>query len=333
MQEKSYYSFTYLLNQFLTNYCKEQRNLSKNTIHSYASTFKFLIKYCVEKKNLKINEIDFTILDNTLINEFLNFVEEKNSINTRNQRLACIKSFYQYVMSEVPSQLFNGQKILMIKSKKFNKTTIEYISQEGMTLLFNQPDIKTQKGRNDLVILTTLYDTASRISEFLNIKLKDINLGDIPYIIVKGKGRKNRVVTIRKDIKNNLELYIKENNIVDTEQYLFNHKGKQYSNQGITDKINKYVNLAKKEKDIYPLKCTPHIFRHSKAMHLLQNGASLEEIQDYLGHESLETTRIYAKYNVKQQSEILEKCSPSIKSGVMSKWENDENILEILNNL
>ncbi len=332
MHKQNNYSFTYLLNQFLINYCKEQRNLSDNTIHSYASTFKFLIKYCIENKNMKIGDIDFNVINNSLIIEFLDFVETKNSINTRNQRLACIKSFYQYVMSEVPSQLFNGQKVLMIKSKKFNKSTIEYISQEGISLLFNQPNLMLQKGRNDLVILTTLYDTACRITEFLNIKLKDIYLGEIPYIIVYGKGRKSRIVTIRTDVKNNLKMYIKENNITNPDQYLFCHKNKQYTSQGITDKIKKYVNLAKKEKNIYPSKCSPHIFRHSKAMHLLQNGASLEEIQDYLGHESLETTRIYAKYNIEQQSKILEKYSPNV-NGIIPKWVNDENILEVLNKL
>ena len=118
-------------------------------------------------------------------------------------------------MTELPSQLFNGFKILKIPKKKTNKPIIDYISQEAISLIFAQPDITTKKGRNDLVILTTLYDSACRISEFLNIKLKDIHFASVPYIEIYGKGRKKRIVTIREDIKNNLEKYIYENNIID----------------------------------------------------------------------------------------------------------------------
>lgn len=327
------YCFNYLLSEFLTSYCCKKRNLSTNTIHSYATTFKFFIQYCINIECIKIEKINFDIIDDELIKRYLDYVENKNSISTRNQRLAAFKSFYQYVMTELPSQLFNGFKILKIPKKKTNKPIIDYISQEALSLVFDQPDITTKKGRNDLVILTTLYDTACRISEFLNIKLKDIHFASVPYIEVYGKGRKKRIVTVREDIKNNLEKYIYENNIIDNDQYLFSHNGKVYTRQGITSLIAKYVNIAKKEKDIFPKKYTPHIFRHSKAMHLLQNGATLEEIQDYLGHEFIETTRVYAKYNIEQQNKALEKATSNLVNTNLDKWKNDENILTFLNNL
>ena len=206
-------SFSYLLTEFLTTYCERKRNLSKNTIHSYASNFKFFIQYCINEKRINITELNFDVIDENLINDYLNFVENNNSISTRNQRLASIKSFYQYVMTELPMQLFNGFKILKISTKKANKPTIEYFSQEAITLLFNQVDINNKKGRRDLIILTTLYDTACRIEEFLNIKTKDVHFNPVAYIEVTGKGRKNRIVTIRKDVKNNLEKYISENNL------------------------------------------------------------------------------------------------------------------------
>jgi len=330
---KDEHSFSYLLSNFLTSYCKEKRNLSPNTIHSYATIFKQFIQYCIDIKEIKLEKINFDIIDETLVNEYLKSIEEKNSISTRNQRLAAFKSFYQYVMVELPSQLFNGYKILKIPNKKTNKTTINYISQEAITLLFEQPNIKTNKGRRDLVILTTLYDSGCRISEFLNIKLKDLHMGDIPYIDIHGKGRKERIVTIRKQIRENLENYIYENRISDPNQYLFSHNNRVYTRQGITAKIEKYVNMAKETKNIFPNKYTPHILRHSKAMHLLENGASLEQIQDYFGHESMDTTKLYAKYNIKQQSEALEKSSLSLQNQKLNRWQKDEQILELLNKL
>lgn len=330
---KNEYCFNYLLSQFLTTYCSQQRNLSSNTIHSYATTFKLFINYCIEIKSIKIEKINFDVIDNILVEGYLDYVENDNSINTRNLRLAAFKSFYRYVMAELPSQLFNGFKILKIPKKKNNKTTIDYISQEALSLVFNQPNIATKKGRRDLIILTTLYDTACRISEFLNIKLEDVHLESIPYIEVYGKGKKRRIVTIRKKIKENLEKYIIENKITKCNQYLFTHNGKIFTRQGITAIIAKYVSEAKKEKDIFPKTYTPHIFRHSKAMHLLQNGATLEEIQDYLGHESLDTTKMYAKYNIEQQSKILERNSSKLTEIKVNRWENDSQILEFLNNL
>lgn len=327
------YCFNYLLSEFLTSYCCKKRNLSSNTIHSYAITFKIFIHYCMEIESIKIEKINFDIIDDELVKRYLDYVENKNSISTRNQRLAAFKSFYQYVMTELPSQLFNGFKILKIPKKKTNKNIIEYISQEALSLVFKQPDITTKKGRRDLVIMTTLYDSACRISEFLNIKLKDLHLDSVPYIEIYGKGRKRRIVTIRNEIKENLEKYICENNITESNQYLFSHNNKVYTRQGITAIIAKYVNTAKQHKDIFPKTYTPHIFRHSKAMHLLQNGASLEEIQDYLGHESLDTTKIYAKYNIEQQSKALEKATTNLTDSKLNKWQNDTTILEFLNNL
>lgn len=327
------YSFSYLLSEFLTTYLQRKRNLSKNTIHSYATNFKLFLQYCINEKHMNIRKINFDIIDRRLIEEYLDYIEKRNSINTRNQRLAAIKSFYQYVVLELPTELFNGYNILKIPKKRTIKDTAEYFSQEAISVLFKQPDISTKRGRNDFVILTTLYDTACRITEFLNIKLKDLHLGETPYIDIQGKGRKKRIVTIRKSIKENLEKYIYENKITNPEQYLFSHNNKVYTRQAITTKIAKYINNIKQEDVILPTKYTPHIFRHSKAMHLLENGASLEEIQDYLGHESMDTTKIYAKYNIEQQKKALEKASNNLTDSKLSRWHNDSSIIEFLNNL
>ena len=313
--------FSYYLSSFLGKYLIIERNMSDNTIRSYKKTFQILIDYLVNIKNFKLSDITFKNVTREIILEFLDYLEndKKNSIRTRNQRLACIKSFYQYCKIDEIDNIDNIRKILMIKAKKETKKVMVYLTEEELKQIFDSVDTSTKIGRRDLTILTLLYDTAARASEIINLKMEDIHLEE-KRIVLTGKGNKQRVVPIMEQTKELLVNYIKENNIENG--YLFNINGKKISQYTLTKIVNKYSKNINK-------KISPHTFRHTRAVHLLDKGVNIVYIQELLGHASIITTMEYAKVIEKSKFEAIEKVNPKLTEE-LPDWNDTPDLLNQL---
>lgn len=310
--------FNYYLSKFLSDYLIIERNLSPNTIKSYKKTFQFLIEYLVKVKHFKLNEITFKNITREIIIDFLNSLEEKgNSIQTRNQRLGAIKSFYQFCLIDEIENIDNINKILTIKAKKFTKKVIDFLTEDELKQVFDSIDISTKIGRRNLTILVLLYDTGARVSEIINLKVEDIHLEE-KYVILTGKGNKQRVVPIMENTKKLLINYFKEN-----KEKLWNN---DFTYEGI-----RYI--FKKIKLILNKNITPHTFRHSRAIHLLDNGVNIMYIKEFLGHECISTTQEYAKVIEKSKFDAIKMASPNINNDTLKDWNDDHDLLNLLLNL
>ena len=319
--------FSYYLSKYLKDYLVMERNYSENTLKSYTKTFKLLIEYLVNKKGYKLTDITFSNVNQNIIVEFLKYLEEerKNTINTRNQRLAAIKSFYQYCSTEEIENINNINKVLLIKEKKTSKKLINYLTEGELKKLFNSIDISTKIGRRDMTLLSLLYDTGARANEIIELKYKDINL-ETKRIILDGKGKKKRVVSMMEQTKKMLIQYLKEFNIK-SEDYVFNKNHKKYNNRFIRDVLEKY-------KDIIPdKKIHPHVFRHTRAVHLLDHGINIVYIQEFLGHESVVTTQTYASVIEESKFKAIEQAAPEYRNEGLSDWNDDLDLLNQLLNI
>lgn len=319
--------FSYYLSKYLKDYLVMERNYSENTQKSYTKTFKLLIEYLVNKKGYKLTDITFSNVNQNIIVEFLKYLEEerKNTINTRNQRLAAIKSFYQYCSTEEIENINNINKVLLIKEKKTSKKLINYLTEEELKKLFDSIDISTKMGRRDLMLLSLLYDTGARANEIIKLKYKDINL-ETKRIILDGKGKKKRVVSMMEQTKKMLIQYLKEFNIK-SEDYVFNKNHKKYNNRFIRDVLEKY-------KDIIPdKKIHPHVFRHTRAVHLLDHGINIVYIQEFLGHESVVTTQTYTSVIEESKFKAIEQAAPEYRNEGLSDWNDDLDLLNQLLNI
>lgn len=320
-------------------YLPSQKNVSKNTIQSYRDTFKLLIKYCQETKNIKAERITLDFLSSKLLIGFLEWLEKdrKCSISTRNQRLSAIHSFFRYVQAEEPSGLFHFQKVIAIPAKKVRKTVVEHLTPEAMKILLEQPERGCLKGRRDLTLLSVLYDTGARVQELIDIKVRDVILESPAVIILNGKGNKTRRVPLMKNTVSLLERYIVENKLDkpwknDYPLFINNQKNK-LTKEGIAYIISKYVEIARKTSTIVPSKVKPHMFRHSKAMHLLQAGVNLIYIRDFLGHVDLKTTEIYARTDTETKRKAVENVYPDLIDSNLPDWSKDQELLTWLSEL
>lgn len=330
--------FARVLTRFLSEHLPCQRNVSTNTIKSYRDTFKQLLIYYDLELKIKPEHLTFDKIKAETIRDFLSWLEKTRniSINTRNQRLAAIHSFYRYTQSEHPVILLECQRILGIPFKKRKKKTFDYLSQEGLKYILEQPDVTKKKGRRDLTIMATLYDTGARVQELIDLKTGVVRLTEPATITLTGKGNKKRCVPIMEKTRNLLENYMKENRLLENgyqdHPLFFNGSRHPFTRPGITYILGKYLKQAKKSHSgvLFPDSLRPHMLRHTKAMHLLEAGVNLIYIRDLLGHVSVTTTEIYLRANTETKRKALESAYMEVVTQDIPVWDEDTDLLNWL---
>jgi integrase/recombinase XerD len=332
-------NFARYLTDFFSVYLTAQKNVSKNTIYSYRDAFKLLFKYCQEVKGIAIERITIDLLTAGLIKDFLDWLEHerKCSISTRNQRLASIHSFFRYIQGEAPAGIHHFQKVISISTKKAGKKVIGHLSPDAMKLILEQPDKNSSKGRRDLTLLSVLYDTGARVQELIDIKVIDLVLDPLPVISLTGKGNKMRRVPLMKNVVTLLQGYLSERDLNKQwkNQYplFINNQHNKLTKEGVAYILGKYVKMASEKSQDVPKRLSPHVLRHSKAMHLLQAGVNLIYIRDFLGHVDLKTTEIYARTDTETKRKAIEKAYPDIITGQLPAWNKDKELLIWLSQL
>lgn len=194
--------FSRYLHKFLTQYLPQERGASENTIDTYRYTFILFLEFIKSEKKIKPDKYKIELFTRNIIIEFLDWIEKNRncSINTRNNRLACLLSFAHFLSFEYPDYLNNYSEILQIKQKKCSNVTMNYLEIEGMKLLMEQPDKNSKKGYRDYIILFLLYETGARVSELINMRLGDFHKTKPYYVKITGKGNKERIVPLAKEV-------------------------------------------------------------------------------------------------------------------------------------
>lgn len=334
------YDFAYHLTKFFTAYLPGHLNVSENTISSYRDTFTKLLVFMKDVRGIPAEKLKFMHFSREATEDFLLWLENEQhcGISTRNQRLAAIRSFFRYVQVEQQEQLLLCQSIISIKGKKHPKPTIQYLTGDAMKLLLSQPDTSERDGRRDLAILSVLYDSAARVSEICGLTVRNLRLTLPAVIRLTGKGGKTREVPLSSQNADILRQYIRERKLDRPDRLddpLFtNRQGNKLTRSGISYILAKYVDKVNaKVPNTLPATLTPHCMRHSKAMHLLESGVNLVYIRDFLGHEDIETTQIYAKANPETKRAAISKLYSDESAPQMPEWNDDPTLMSFLKGL
>ena len=325
--------FTKALTSYFSTYLPETCGVSPNTCNSYRDAFKLLLLYFQEEKGIPANSIELRMLNRNLVSDFLDWLEvQRNvSVTTRNQRLAAMKAFAHYVQYRNPEYLENCTDIIAMRPKKHEKPVIPFLTEEELKALLAQPDPSTRHGLRDLTLLSLLYDSGARVQEVTDLKLKDIRLTNPAMVTLTGKGRKARQVPLMKETCKLLDAYIRNFNLNSgplTSPLFFNQKGQALSRYGITYILKKYVSQAELDSDTR--KISPHVLRHTKAMHLLRAGVNMIYIRDFLGHVDISTTEVYARIDAEMKRKVFEEKVPNFIPNTTMPWEEDKDLLQWL---
>lgn len=314
--------------KFLTLYMPSQASRSDNYIASMKDTLSIFRDFLREKKKYNETTFTFSMCDRDIIYEFLEYLKttRHNKSSTLKTRLAELKSYIKYASEE---DLAIQSTYLLIQSIKISKPTKEIkeiLSPEECYCIFQQPP-NTKRGTRDRTFLILLYESACRLSEILNLKISDLHLvEDDAYIVVNGKGKKQRIVLIGnttiKHIGNYFSLYHNED-CPDTDLLFYSvisNTVKPLSPRTIQSFIKKYAALARKEMPSIPERVYTHMFRRSKATTYYNNGVGLEIIASILGHSKLETTREYALLSTKTKRAVIESVETPEQKNIPKKW-------------
>lgn len=331
-------NFSVHVTNFLTCYLANLRNLSPNTIKAYRDVFMLLLRFCRDIKGIAPEKLQLEQIDTTFIEEFLAYLEKERHCASRtlNHRLTILHAFFRYVQVEEPTHLLQCQRILAIPLRRFTRTTVDYLSKEHLAAILAQPNLEKQSGRRDAVLLSVLYDTGARVQELIDLSVGDVRLDAPAQIRILGKGRKIRVVPIMETTVKILRDYLHENNLLSPEKFdipLFrNNQGDKLTRVGVNYILQKYARKARETKPYFKQKISPHTLRHTKGMHLLQGGVSLDVIRDFLGHVDIKTTEIYARANLEMKRTAIEKVTTAPTPKIPS-WKENKSLLQWLQSL
>lgn len=292
-------------------------NASNKTIENYKFNFKLLFKFINDKSLFKIQDFNFDKLTKEFVLDFLSWTESErnNSISSRNLRLASIKSFVSFVIQyEIDNT--NLISILKIPRKKENKKKPIVLTKEEVKLLLSQPNTRIKKERRKLAILSLLYDGGLRIDELLSLKVNDLKFETINTVtVLHGKGNKKREVPISDDVSTILRIYIRDFNLSSNDLLFSNYNKEKLSSNAIRKIIKESINLAKQKNPNFPNKVNPHCLRHTKATHLIDQGVSVLEVKEFLGHADLSSTQIYITTDLFKKREALKTIECKLNVG------------------
>jgi site-specific recombinase XerD len=298
-------SFSILIQQFFGS-LHTQRNLSPHTISAYRDTFHMLLRYLAEEQRTAIDQLTLEMLSADAVLSFLEHLEKvrRNTIRTRNARLAAIHAFARFAIGrKAPDFMVAGQHILAIPCKRTVKPVLGFMSREEVDAVLAATDSTTRTGQRDHLLFTLLYNTGGRISEVLQLKPSEINNLTVR---LHGKGRKERDVPIWPATQREIHNWCKSNQVAST-QYLFaNQHGAPITRKGAALRLNATLLSAVKAcPSLHGRKITLHTFRHATAMHLLQSGVAFPIISLWLGHEQTATTHGYVEADLKMKEQCL----------------------------
>lgn len=272
--------------QHFLKYMETERYASSNTVVSYERDLKQMMQYLQKQGIESVTEVNAANLQ-----EYLLFMKENGKKSaTVSRAVAAMKAFGHYLFL---FHILKNDPTVYLKAPKIEKKMPETLTLEETEKLLKQPSGQEPKALRDRAMLELLYATGIRVSELISLKEQDLNL-KMEYLSCKDRNG-GRVIPIGKAAKDALTVYLEtgRGQIVDESQcdYLFtNCSGKPMSRQGFWKLIKGYGKQAGIQKEI-----TPHILRHSFAMHLVTNGAELKIVQEMLGHTSIAATQIYAQ--------------------------------------
>lgn len=323
-----------LLEAFFTTRLQHQRRASSNTIAAYRDTFRLLLRFAQQHLGKEPSAILLADLEAPFIGAFLEHLEHdrRNSVRTRNTRLAAIRSFFRFAAFEEPAYAALIQRVLAIPQKRHEKRIVTFLSRQEVEALLAAPDKTTWIGRRDHALLLLACQTGLRVSELTQLRGRDVVLGTGAHVRCLGKGRKERCTPLVKQSVAVLGAWLRETSPDPDGPVFPSRRGGHLSRDAVERLLNKHAARAQHSCPSMAAKnVSPHVLRHTTAVDLLQSGVDRSTIALWLGHESVETTQIYIDADLAIKERALARMSPvSAKPG---RYRPDDRLMAFLQGL
>jgi site-specific recombinase XerD len=307
-----------LVRGFFTHLMAE-RQLSPCTISSYGDSFRLLINYLEGQTHRCACEQHLEDWDAPQILGFLEHLEKKRHCcaRTRNARLAALHSFMKYIARHCPESMVLAQRVLAIPSKRYAEPQVGYLTTQEVQAILDLPSDSTPSGQRDRLFFQLLYNTGARVSELLSLNREDFAPA-AQSVSLHGKGRKERSVPLWSKTARHVRQWLQHLPQSPSTPVFSNRFGNRLSRSGIEKRLRQAARQAAEScPSLRARRVSPHLFRHTTAMHLLQSGVEMISIALWLGHASLLTTHKYIEADLEMKKKTLNRLKqPNSKPSV-----------------
>ncbi len=325
-----------LLQAYFRHWLANQRNVSHHTIVSYRDSWRLFLRFVAQQLQRDVAKLDTSELTAQTVIEFLDDAERtrKVKIATRNCRLAAIKGFFSFLADKDPTWGAHCADVLRIPMKRGPKREPSSMDRDETEVILAQPDHRNELGMRDRALLAFFYNTGARISEVLAVSTQDLRLESPFQVRLFGKGRKERICPLWPETVQLLRALLSQQKLAPDEVIFRNRYGEPLSASGVRFRLRAYLASATKEAPRLAAKqITPHSFRHTAAVHLLESGVDVAVVKDWLGHASLDSTCIYARANLETKRRALQQLELKTPGSRRKAWKQNPGLMAWLDSL
>jgi site-specific recombinase XerD len=318
--------------RFLLEHLVAELNLSRNTQASYRDALALLLPFAAKQRAHAVDQLEVDDLSPEIVRLFLAYLEGERhcSVSTRNQRLAAIHAFARFVGARSPEHLAWCAQLTAIPFKRAAQGTLPYLDKPEMDAILAAPDRRTSQGARDHALLLFLYNAGARADEAARLTVSDLDLGPSPAVKILGKGNKIRLCPLWAATTRELRTLALGRSGQDP--VFRNRRRAKMTRFGIYALVRRCAaRAARRMPSIGTKRVSPHVIRHTTAVHLLRAGVDINTIRAWLGHVSVDTTNIYAEVDLEMKAKALSQCS--IAEAPRRPWRKQPALMAFLRSL
>ena len=307
------------LETFLREYLPRDRRVSPHTIDTYAYAFQLLVCFAAKRLRLTPSSLQIEQLDAPLVLDFLQNIETErhNLPQTRNARLGAVKAFFRFLEYRLPGSLEQVCRIKAIPIKRTDQKLVNYLTHEEMQAILDAPNLNARSGIRDRAMLHLAFAAGLRVSELIGLRRDELTLHPHASVHVRGKGRRERELPLWKLTAALLRSWLAVRGESAAPELFLNTAGEPMTRSGFEYILSKHVDAAiHKQPSLARKRISPHVLRHTCAMHTLLATHDVRKVSLWLGHASLQITEIYLRADPTEKLEALAAVlPPTIKRG------------------
>jgi len=330
-----------LLFHFFEDHLKCQKGLRPASIKSYRDTMKLFLQFIAQDTRQKLSRLSVAELTCECVLSFLKGLEDQrhNCIRTRNQRLAALRTFFEYAVQHWPESLKEAERIAAIPTKRTAPPETRFLERDEIEKLFGSLPSSGDAALRDRALLMFLYNTGARVQEVAELCIRNLELSSVPRVHLHGKGDKWRTCPLWKETSHLLQKLLGESPPDGQKPVFVSGRGRPLTRFGIYKIVRRHTQkLVTSQTGPGQRSISPHVFRHTTAVHLLESGVEPNVIRGWLGHVCLETTNRYAEINLRMKQKAVEACQPPVSgtSAALPRkpiWQADAELLKWLKSL
>ena len=298
---------------FFERHLKAEKGLSPASVRSYRDTLRLLLGFVANQRRRQITRLAIEDLTADRVRALLSYLEAErgNHTRTRNQRLAALHTFFAYLAGQAPEMLAEAERVAAIPGKRVPSPGTRFLERDEIDTLFSNMPTEGRSALRDRALLLFLYNTGARVQEVADLVVGNLALEPQPRVNLRGKGSKWRTCPLWPETARLLcELLAGETGKASLTNPVFTSRhGAPLTRFGIYKLVRKHATNLGTGQESTLRRISPHVLRHTTAVHLLEAGVGVNVIRGWLGHVSLDTTNRYAEFNIRMKEAALAACA------------------------